>query len=300
MSRQPTTPARQTEANTLAAFFASRWTSDGGFVETGETRASLEATRFACEAAKRAGALLPASDVAITQWVLGLRAQAGGFYPDSRRLRQPAAATYYATRTLHILGAADRIEASRGTLCAWIEDQSTKAKCQNIDELYYLVRCYALLAQPRWSPRASHWRAFANDCRAQGGGIANRPGEAPDIEHSYCGAHLLLLLGASSTELMAERVFAEGCVAPGGHIRWAPESDRTSLATLYWGLHLQHLLDGDYPWPRAARVVDAHMHATGGFGANEPTLWETYCAVSSRLIAGLRLGLCDPNALIIE
>ncbi len=233
MSEQLTMSALRSEVNTLAAFIASRWTADGGFMETGELRASVEATRFACEAAMRAGAPLPPLEGTIAGWVLSLRAEAGGFYPDDRRLRVQAAATYYAIRTLHLLGAADRIEPWRGNLCAWIEAESGKAGNASIDELYYLVRCYALLARPMRSAQALRWRAFLNDCRAHGGGIANRPGEAADIEHSYCGAHLLLLLGASPAELSAERVFAEGCVGPCGHIRWARDSARTSLATLY-------------------------------------------------------------------
>ncbi len=299
MSSGITTSARRSEVKTLANFIASRWTADGGFVETGENRASVEATRFACEAAKRVGAALPALEGTIAGWVLSLRADEGGFFMDDRRLRVQAAATYYAVRTLHLIGAADRIEPWRDSLCAWIEAESRKAEHESIDQLYYLVRCYALLAQPMQSAQAPNWRIFLNECRAHGGGIANRPGETPDIEHSYCGAHLLLLLGASAAELTSERVYAEGCVGPDGEMRWARDSERTSLATLYWGLHLLHLLEGDYPWPQAAKVVDAHKYASGGFGANQPTLWETYCAVSSRLIASLRLGQCDRTAMTI-
>jgi len=221
----------------------------------------------------------------------------GGFAARPNEVAADLASTYYAARLILITGDHSFLAEITTSLVNWLQRQLKKEENQTVDSLYYLMRTVDLLNLHVGGNLVEECLEFLQSCGSPTGGFGNVSHTSGDIEHSYCVVHLLLAFGKSTPDSLSG--WLARCVQPDGWIAWSPTDPRYTHATLYWGSHLALLLNIPLPWASIWSLIKRTQNPDGGFGFNSSSLWHTYCAVSTRIIAEIALGH-SRTGLIIE
>ncbi|HEX8205959.1 MAG TPA: prenyltransferase/squalene oxidase repeat-containing protein [Solirubrobacteraceae bacterium] len=272
-----------------AAFVRGRALDGGPFVEIDEEAPTVEATRFGLETLNTLGAGPSDEERRVaTELVRACHRPDGGFAPTEADEASALNSTYYAVRVMSA-GLVD-LEPDREALARWLRAEVLPAGDTvevDVDELYYAIRAFQLAEIGFEQQERDAIEAFVARCADSGGGFALLPGQAPDIERTYCCLHTLQILGA--TEVAAEdRDFVAACF-DGRRIHWDPEHSKpASPATMYWGSRAAQISrPPEIDWSGVAEGIDSFRRDGGGyaFDDGEPNLWLTYCGARTSDIA---------------
>lgn len=272
-----------------AMFISGCRDGSGHLVEIGDQEPTLEAARFGGEILCLLGDRPAGADLRLLA-----DCRRGPAFAMTRESEHPRlGATYYGNRLRQLAGQEADAPAA---IAGWVTEQvfADGKVAVDGDDLFYAIRSLMLIDARLSARQEEAVRSFLADCLATDGGYGLLPGDAADIERTYCGIAIRQWLGRRDdlTSVHGHRAFVESCLDWHGHIRMRPDKPGWSLATGYWGSRCAELLRLKWSWHQVAAATRACRQPDGGYASSDrSTLWETYCAlrvsaIASRLAGG--------------